>query len=221
MDYFMELKDRLKQTRLSKIPKVSQLKIAEAVGMSQPAYQKLESGENAKSAFIPLIAEFFNVDPLWLVTGVHQDTAPEAEPGTTNYKAVWLDIVETYFSCGFDKTINFHFHPIGKHPFSSSFLSQKSLDKSLIRIIVSKDDSMSDYIKKGDLIAINLAQQQIIDGNIYAFYLRNELMVKQIFKEADGSLVLHNFSEKYKDKVVPKQDLHNFKVMGEQFWRSG
>lgn len=218
----MELKDRLKQTRLSKVPKPSQEDVARAVGMSQPGYQKLESGQNVKSAYIPLIAEFLNVDPFWLVTGVHQDSLSESEPGQPNlYKSLWLDIVETYFSCSLDRSINFHFQPVGKYPFPPLLLSEKNLDKDLVRLIISKDQSMADYIRKGDLVAINLAQKQIIDGHIYAFYLANELMVKQIFKEADGSLLLHNFSEKYKDKVISSEDLHNFKVMGEQFWRSG
>ena len=43
----MELKDRLKQSR--KRAGKTQAEVAEAVKMSQPAYQALESGRNLKS----------------------------------------------------------------------------------------------------------------------------------------------------------------------------
>ena len=66
----MELKDRLKQSR--KRAGKTQAEVAEAVKMSQPAYQALESGRNLKSSFLPLIANFLNVDPLWLKLVVNQ-----------------------------------------------------------------------------------------------------------------------------------------------------
>lgn len=48
--------------------------MAEAVKMSQPAYQALESGKNLKSAFLPLIAQFLGVDGYWLTTGNTEDS---------------------------------------------------------------------------------------------------------------------------------------------------
>jgi len=69
----MELKDRLKQSR--KRAGKTQAEVAEAVKMSQPAYQALESGRNLKSSFLPMIANFLNVDPLWLTTG--SESTPE------------------------------------------------------------------------------------------------------------------------------------------------
>ncbi len=64
------LKERLKTSRL-KTGK-TQLEIAEAVGISQPAYQALESGRNQKSAFLAEIAQVLNVDAYWLQTGKEQ-----------------------------------------------------------------------------------------------------------------------------------------------------
>ncbi|WP_025094587.1 LexA family protein [Acinetobacter soli] len=64
------LRERLKQSRLSN--NKTQAEVAEAVGMSQPAYQALESGKNQKSSFLPMIANFLNVDIFWLQTGVEQ-----------------------------------------------------------------------------------------------------------------------------------------------------
>lgn len=61
---FMTLKDRLKKARLN--AGKTQLEVAQAVKMSQPAYQALETGRNKKSAYIPLIANYLDVDVYWL-----------------------------------------------------------------------------------------------------------------------------------------------------------
>ena len=46
-------------------------------------------------------------------------------------------------------------------------------------------------------------------------------MIKQIYKETDGSLILHSLNEKYTVKLVTEQNGKNFKVMGRQIWRAG
>lgn len=223
----MSLKDRLKESRAK--AKKTQADVAEAVKMSQPAYQALESGRNQKSAFIPLIAQYLGVDPLWLTTGSTSDSFNESdlmEPTIVTSELanqfVWIDVVEANFSCGTGESIEFHFDAInGKIPFPPSFLKDKNVTESSMKIIKAKGDSMADFIKDGDLVGINLSQTEIIDGEIYAVYLAGEGMIKQIFKEADGSLVLHSLNDKYRDKLVTEENGRNFKVIGRQIWRAG
>ena len=223
----MTLKDRLKESR--KKAGKTQAEVAEAVKISQPAYQALESGRNQKSAFLPMIAQFLGVDPYWLTTGGDDDSFGESdllkptivEHGSDN-EFVWIDVVEANFSCGVGESIEFHFDAInGKIPFPPSFLKAKNVTENSMKIIKAKGDSMADFIKDGDLVGINLAQTDIIDGEIYAVYLAGEGMIKQIFKEADGSLILHSLNEKYRDKLVTEENGKNFKVIGRQIWRAG
>ncbi|KJV37567.1 peptidase S24, partial [Acinetobacter indicus] len=135
---------------------------------------------------------------------------------------VWIDVVEAVFSCGVGESIEFHFDTInGKIPFSPSFMKDKGVTEKTMKIIKAKGESMADFIKDGDLVGINLAQTDIIDGEIYAVYLAGEGMLKQIFKEADGSLVLHSLNEKFPDRIVSEENGRNFKVIGRQFWRAG
>ena len=223
----MTLKDRLKQSR--KKAGKTQAEVAEAVKISQPAYQALESGRNQKSAFLPMIAQFLGVDPYWLTTGSEGDSFEEKDilkPTIVEYGSdnefVWIDVVEANFSCGEGESIEFHFDAMnGKIPFPPSFLKEKKVTESSMKIIKAKGDSMSDFIKDGDLVGINLAQTEVIDGEIYAVYLAGEGMIKQIFKEADGSLILHSLNEKYRDKLVTEENGKNFKVIGRQIWRAG
>ena len=88
------------------------------------------------------------------------------------------------------------------------------VDPKCLRLIKAKGDSMADYIHDQDLVGIDLSQTEIIDGEIYAIYFAGEGMIKQIFKEADGSLVLHSFNEKYRDRIVTEQNGLNFRLLG-------
>ncbi|WP_373357737.1 XRE family transcriptional regulator [Acinetobacter lactucae] len=223
----MALKDRLKDSRLK--AKKTQAEVAEAVKMSQPAYQALESGKNLKSAFLPLIAQFLGVDGYWLTTGNTEDSFSESDvfsptvvSAESTEQYVWIEVVEANFSCGTGESIEFHFDAInGKIPFPSSFFKEKRVAQECMRIIKAKGDSMTDYIKDGDLVGIDISQTEVIDGEIYAVYFAGEGMIKQIFKEADGSLILHSLNEKFRDRRVTEENGKNFKVMGRQFWRAG
>lgn len=223
----MALKDRLKDSRIK--AKKTQAEVAEAVKMSQPAYQALESGKNLKSAFLPLIAQFLGVDGYWLTTGNTEDSfresdvfSPTVVSAESTDQYVWIEVVEANFSCGTGESIEFHFDAInGKIPFPASFFKEERVAQECMRIIKAKGDSMTDYIKDGDLVGIDISQTEVIDGEIYAVYFAGEGMIKQIFKEADGSLILHSLNEKFRDRRVTEENGKNFKVMGRQFWRAG
>ena len=223
----MSLKERLKESRRK--AKKTQAEVAEAVGITQPAYQALESGKNQKSAYLPMIANVLSVDPYWLTTGKSSDSFDQSEViepvvviDELKDQFIWIDVVEAIFSCGTGESIEFHFDAInGKIPFSPNFLKDRNVTEKTMKIIKAKGDSMADFIKDGDLVGINLAQTDVIDGEIYAVYLAGEGMIKQIFKEADGSLILHSLNQKYRDKIVTEENGKNFKVMGRQFWRAG
>lgn len=221
------LKDRLKQAR--KNAQKSQVDVVNAVGITQSAYSQLETGRVASSSFLPAIANFLGVDAYWLSTGKSPDSfdsneviKPTVVSSEIKDEFIWIDVVQANFSCGNGESIEFHFDTInGKLPFPPSFFKDKRVQAENMRIIKAKGDSMSDFIKDGDYVGIDLAQTEIIDGEIYAVYFAREGMIKQIFKEADGSLVLHSLNNKYPDKVVTEENGNNFKIIGRQFWRAG
>lgn len=135
---------------------------------------------------------------------------------------IWIDIVEAHFSCGLGESIEFHFDTItGKLPFSEDFFQKKQISPKNVKIIQAKGNSMDDLIKDGDCVGIDISQNEIIDGKIYAVYFAGEGMIKQLFKEADGSIVLHSLNPQYKDRIVNEKNGSNFKVIGRQFWRAG
>lgn len=153
------------------------------------------------------------------VNEIHEPTVIDYE---TENGFIWVDVVEANFSCGAGESIEFHFDVInGKFPFPPSFFHRKHIDPKCMRIIKAKGDSMSDFIHDQDLVGIDISQTEIIDGEIYAVYFEGEGMIKQIFKEEGGKLILHSLNSKYRDREVTEQNGLNFRVMGRQFWRAG
>lgn len=186
-------------------------------GMATPDINKLESiARKLKTTVNYLVSgsekplkKFETLEPVL--------TSPESK---NNF--IWVDVVEAHFSCGLGESIEFHFDTVtGQLPFPDDFFLKKQISPQNVKIIQAKGDSMGDLIKDGDCVGIDLSQTEIIDGKIYAVYFAGEGMIKQLFKEADGSIVLHSLNPNYKDRVVNEKNGSNFKVMGRQFWRAG
>ena len=77
---FDQYKGRLYFARKRK--EYSQAEVSKAVKMSQPAYNQLEKGKSQSSSKTPQIAEYLEVNALWLAEGIGSwndvTTFPEA-----------------------------------------------------------------------------------------------------------------------------------------------
>lgn len=71
------LAQRLKYARESM--KLTQNDVAEAVGITQPTYQALESGKVTRTSHLLEIAEVLEIDAHWLATGENETTDPLAK----------------------------------------------------------------------------------------------------------------------------------------------
>lgn len=152
----MSLKDRLKASR--KNAKKTQLEVAEAVKMSQPAYQALESGRNQKSSFLPLIADFLNVDPLWLTTGEGASPVENKNSIFTNvvinesplYKIPVLDFVQAgiFHESGYD----------GINPKGETFTTYRSCRPESVFSLEVSGLSMSPEFSPGDKLVVDSAK---------------------------------------------------------------
>lgn len=233
-----------------KAKKLSWSKAATLIGLTPQAPSKWKKGQISKET-LDKLAELLEVDAGWLLNGkksqnltnfdmqefmekhglskvdessfdLNDIQAPTVVEYTENDGFIWIDVVEASFSCGTGEAIEFHFDVInGKQPFPPNFFKKKHVNPACMRIIKAKGDSMSDFIHDDDLVGIDISQTEIVDGGIYAIYFEGEGMIKQIFKEEGGKLILHSLNAKYRDREVTEKNGLNFKVMGRQFWRSG
>lgn len=82
------------------------------------------------------------------------------------------------------------------------------------------DDEMLPRFKPGDKLAINPYQQgqedSIIDGRPYVVdTYSNGLILRKVYKMADGALKLVADNENYRDEIIPRSDvIRVFRVLG-------
>ena len=170
------------------------------------------------------VAEKFGMSFDWIFTGNGQ-TVNKANQVTEKIdpsSRIWLPLMDISFSCGNGVDIDCHFEETKKKlAFEPDFLSNRGIKEQDVRLLYANGDSMEEFIYDGDIFAIDISDTSIRDGQIYAVYFEGEAMLKQIFKEAGGKLILHSKNPKYKDKIVTEDNGADFKVLGRQFWRAG
>ncbi|OTG81778.1 DNA-binding protein [Acinetobacter sp. ANC 4648] len=230
------LGQRLKESRLK--AGLTQKQVAERVGMKQPSYQYLEKADSdnkKSSSHLVAIARALGVDPYWLATGEESsniddkvkkllDGSPVVTTSLNNndQNKIWIDLVNIRFSCGDGESIEFHFDEvIDQYEFKPSFFKKYGVKPENMKLALATGDSQEPYICTGDIFGIDLTDKDIKDGEFYAVYFEGEAMLKQIFKEEGGKLVLHSLNSKYKDKTVSDVNGANFRVIGRQFYRAG
>lgn len=215
---------------------LSQQEVAEKAGISQPTYFKIENGLTQKPRNILDIAEALKVSPHWLATGqgsmtplpnpiqsiLDSTSRPISTTEIDPNSKIWLPLMDISFSCGDGVSIDCHFEDTKKKlAFEPDFLTSRHIKQENVRLLYATGDSMEMFIFDGDIFAVDISDTAIRDGQVYAVYFEGEAMLKQIFKEAGGTLILHSFNPKYKDKVVTEDNGADFKVIGRQFWRAG
>lgn len=181
------------------------------------------------------LAKTLKTTPEWLLTGEGLGTVDEQIQGflektaspvlTTDIEInskIWLPLMNVTFSCGEGESIEFNYDTTKKLlAFEPDFFAPRGVKPKDVKLMYAIGNSMEPYIFEDDIFAIDITDKDIKDGKIYAIYFEGEAMLKQIFKEAGGKLVLHSLNPKYRDKIVSEENGANFKVMGRQFWRAG
>lgn len=134
---------------------------------------------------------------------------------------VWLDRYDFRFSAG-TGLIQWEIRHKKALPFDIGFfraLGSKPKDCKLVQV---HGDSMEPYLFDRDMIMVDTAKTHIRDGKVYAIHFEGEPLVKQIFKQAGGSIMLHSINaSKYPDKTVTQDLMEAVTIVGEVIYRSG
>ena len=224
---------------------MSQGQLAEAVGVSQPAIQKLTSGKAQSSRKILEISKALNIRAEWLNSGEEPMRAesnttpppessipPESEWGTVdawdNSTPLPSDEVEVPFlkdielAAGDGSFCEEDFNGY-KIRFSKATLRRvgANTDGSGVICFPARGDSMEPIIPDGTTVAVDTNNKRIIDGKLYAISQQGAgdqklKRVKQLYRKPGGKLVIHSFNRE-EDEVA---DEFSVEIMGRIFWYS-
>lgn len=222
---------------------VSQGQLAEMVGISQPAIQKMTSGKTNGSRKMVELAHALKVRPEWLSSGigdmryeVNKDSSipPESEWGTVDawdkntplpddeVEVPFLKDIE--FACG-DGRVHCEDHNGFKLRFSKATLRRvgANTDGSGVLCFPATGDSMEPMIPDGTTVAVDTNNKRIVDGKLYAIGQSDGgegqlKRIKQLYRKPGGKLIIRSYnSEAYPDEEA---DTDSVEIIGRLFWYS-
>lgn len=234
----MELKDRLKQAR--KNAGLSQVELAEKVGIKQSSISEIERGLTRTSGYLIQIAKALDVDPLWLSQGVGESASFRARPTVqSNAELIgamspWgnddpLDddeveipyYAEVEFAGGGGMTEVVEIAG-RKLRFSKETLRAAGVDGDNAACARVNGRSMERLILDGATIGFDKGSTSIIDGEIYAFNQDGMLRVKYLYRMPGGSIRIRSEnSEEFPDETLSLEEYRRDVIMlGRVFWWS-
>ena len=214
---------------------LSQAQLAERVGISQPAVQKMASGKTTGSRKMVEIARALNVRPEWLSAGIGpmkvSDDAlpPEKEWGTVDawdkHTPLPSDEVEVpflkdiEFACG-DGRVHDEDRNGFKLRFSKATLRRvgANTDGSGGLCFPAVGNSMEPFIPDGSTVAINCNDKRIVDGKVYAVNQDGWKRLKMVYRIGPDRVSLRSYnSQEHPDEEHP---LSQIEIIGRMFWSS-
>lgn len=174
---------------------MTQKALGEAVGVSQAAIQKIETGRAAQTTKLLDIANALRVRPEWLSSGtgaMSADRESDKNPSRTNQDVFRVDILDLAVSAG-PGIVNQEFVEILRSVEYEPAEARHMFDgrkAENIRIINVRGDSMSGTIEPGDLLFVDISVKSFDGDGIYAFLYDDTAHVKRLQKMKDKLLVI-------------------------------
>lgn len=232
--------DRLNKALLEE--GLSQEQLAKAVGLTQPAIQKLTSGKAKSSRKILEISEALRVKPEWLGRGEgpmredgvkphHPDSTipPEREWGAVDawdsktplhddeVEVPFLRDIE--FACGDGRVPEEDYNGF-KIRFSKATLRRvgANTDGSGVICFPAAGNSMEPIIPDGATVAVDTQNKKIVDGELYAINQDGLKRIKQLYRRPGGKVTIRSFNrEENDDEEALESELE---IVGFVFWYS-
>ena len=211
------LAERLREAR--KAADMTQKTLGDAVGVSQAAIQKIETGRAAQTTKLLDIANALRVRPEWLSSGtgaMSADRESDKNPSRTNQDVFRVDILDLAVSAG-PGIVNQEFVEILRsveyEPAEARHMFDGRKAES-IRIINVRGDSMSGTIEPGDLLFVDISVKSFDGDGIYAFLYDDTAHVKRLQKMKDKLLVISDNKSYAAWDPIEKDEMNRVFVFG-------
>lgn len=232
--------DRLNKALLEE--GLSQEQLAKAVGLTQPAIQKLTSGKAKSSRKILEISEALRVKPEWLGRGegpMREDGVKPHHPDSTIPRESEWGSVDAWdsktplhddevevpflrdieFACGDGRVPDEDYNGF-KIRFSKATLRRvgANTDGSGVICFPAAGNSMEPVIPDGATVAVDTQNKKIVDGELYAINQDGLKRIKQLYRRPGGKVTIRSFNrEENDDEEALESELE---IVGFVFWYS-
>ncbi|EMM0299003.1 helix-turn-helix transcriptional regulator [Klebsiella pneumoniae] len=211
------LAERLREAR--KAADMTQKTLGDAVGVSQAAIQKIETGRAAQTTKLLDIAKALRVRPEWLSSGtgaMRADGDDDKTPSHINHDVFRVDILDLAVSAG-PGIVNQEFveilHSVEYAPAEARHMFDGRKAEN-IRLINVRGDSMSGTIEPGDLLFVDISVKSFDGDGIYAFLYDDTAHVKRLQKMKDKLLVISDNKSYAAWDPIEKDEMNRVFVFG-------
>ena len=178
-------------------------------------------------------AKALGVRPEWLASGSGAMRNPShahqaAGPGLTAYqdaneldpnKYVWVKRYDVSLSAGTGSPVwvEQEDDPIA---FRAAFFARKGLTARNCRAMYVRGRSMEPRLDDGDTVVIDTSQTRVIEGEIYALMVGDQLYIKHL-EPSMGGLMLRSSNPAFADRQLSADELAHTTILGRAVWRGG
>ena len=197
-------KDRLKEA----IGSESARSFSKRCDISESVIRKYLNGSYPVMDKLPRIAEATKRSIEWLITGY----IPTEEEALKDFELVPgynVHVSAGHGSCSVNEA-----EPVRQLAFRKQWLERRGIKKEQLVIVWAKGDSMEPTIHNNDTLAVHTGKTIPENGNLYIFRNGEELFVKR-YQSMLGSWRLISDNKMYAPLDIPKEDQHQFEVVGQ------
>lgn len=234
----MELKERFILARHN--AGLSQAQLADKVGVSQAAINKIEVGKTLNPRNLKKFASVLSVTPEWLQYGTTAYDDADHNPTTHQSNAKLMGGIEPWGSkttlpsdeveipfftevalAAGNGMIDIQENNGFKLRFAKSTLKRQGVEAEHAACVKVAGNSMEPVLPDGSTIGIDTAKTSIVDGKMFAIDHDGMLRVKVIYKLPGGGVRLKSFNTaEYPDEIYNKTDAQLIRIVGKVFWYS-
>lgn len=202
---------RIKELR--KINKLTQLQVAEYLGIARESISQWETegpnkkvtSPNGENAF--RLAKLFNVPFEYIMYG-EEATVGSNKPDVENSESYLTAMI-----------INDNGNT-GRTTYIPSFIAKTAdAHPSMIKCFEHSGDSMSNILPDGSFAFANTVKTKITDGKMYLIEQEGLFRVRLLLKMPGGAIrIIAYNAENYPDEIVIKEECNQLKVIGQVFY---
>ena len=199
---------------------LSQAQLAERVGISQPAIQKMTSGKTSGSRKMVELARALGVRPEWLSSGggaMSEDgQKPVAKERMSQEDFYRVDVLDITVSAGPGAYMISDFVEV-LHAIEFTTEHAKALfgnrPEDEVKVMTVDGDSMSPTLNSGDRLFFDVAMRHFRTDGVYAFVYGRTFHVKRLQMQGDRLAVLSD-NPTYEKWYIAEDNQDQFYVMG-------
>ncbi|WP_409243766.1 XRE family transcriptional regulator [Enterobacter cloacae] len=200
---------------------ISQGQLADKVGISQPAIQKMTSGKTSGSRKMVELAHALGVRPEWLSSGVGEmridGNVPSADqPVSETIDVFRVDVLDLKVSAGPGSFMISEFVEV-LHAIEFTTEHARSLfgnrTQNDVKVMTVDGDSMCPTIQSGDRLFFDVSVRNFKVDGVYAFVFGQHFHVKRLQMQGLQLAVLSD-NPAYKDWYVTEENQDQLYIMG-------